>query len=410
MKSQTSSQLSFALMSALAGFPQISETIYTPSLPSIAESLSTSAHLVEWTLSVYFIGFAIGVGSWGILADKIGRRPVMLIGIILYCLATFACWQANSIGMLMCFRVIQAFGASVGSVITQTMLRDVLTGNTLKRWFSLIGIPLALAPALGPLCGGWLDYLFGWRANFMALLGMGLCLVLICYQKLPETKPVHLAPSTVRLLPLAWQLCCDNKVLGCAVLVAIINGLLFSFYAEAPFILMENMGLTANQYGWVGLAIALASVIGSVVSHRLHHYFAQEVIIGIGCILMLMGSLGLVIVAHMDLLNASNPCLGTAWLLTMMFIITLGSCGLAIPNLLSMALTSYRNVLGKAGSLFGMLYYVLAAFMIAIMGQLHNETVFAMPWYFLVLSLMMIGVFYHLLLSPYLKSRKLIQA
>lgn len=408
MNTRSSITLSFALICALIGFPIISETIYTPSLPSIAESLGVSAHWVEWTLSIYFIGFAAGVGFWGILSDKIGRRPVMLLGILIYCIATFGCLLAKNIESLLLFRFIQAMGASVGSVVTQTMMRDIFSGKELSRLFSLISMPISAAPALGPFFGSWLDAQFDWRANFIALLAMGLCLLAICLVKLPETRPSSLTSfSFSSLLKLAGQLCQDKKVLGCAVLVAALNGILFSFFAEAPFILMELMGLSATHYGAVGLAIALAGVIGSMVSHRLHHYFTSEQIIGIGLGILFLGSTGMVFVVHSGVLCAAYLWLGTGLLLSMMFIIILGGMGLAIPNILAMALRNYQAVSGRAGSLFGLGYYSLVGLITALMGSLHDGSAFPMPWFFWGLSVMMIVVYYQTLLLPALKENKI---
>ncbi|MBN9288300.1 MAG: hypothetical protein BGO43_09350 [Gammaproteobacteria bacterium 39-13] len=401
MNTTSSTRLSFLLICLLIGFPQISETIYTPSLPSIAQDLSVSAHWVEWTLSIYFIGFALGVGYWGILADKIGRRPVMLLGIFLYCLATLGCYLASNIAVLLLCRAIQALGASVGSVITQTMIRDTFTGKERGRLFSLIGIPLSLAPAFGPLCGSWLDALFSWRANFITLLLMGILILLISARRLPETRPQGLLSSQdINLTQLCLQMCRDKKVLGAGALIAGINGILFSFYGEAPFMLIELMGLSANQYGWVGLAIALGGLLGSMLSHRLHRYLSSEQIIGLGCLLMLLGTALMVILACNDLYTSSNVEWGTIGLLISMFITIFGGMGLAIPNLMSIALSDYQVVVGRAGSIFGFGYYVLVALLTALMGGLHDGTVFPMPWYFLGLSIAMLVIYYVALWLP----------
>lgn len=393
-------KLSFALMSVLIGFPMLSETIYTPSLPSIVEGLHTNAHLVEWTLSIYFLGFAVGVGYWGILADKIGRRPVMLLGLLIYIIGTLGCWLSTHIAMLLCCRIVQAIGASVGSVIAQTMLRDVLTGKERSRWFSLMGIPLALAPALGPLIGGWLDYLFDWRANFAALLIMGISIWFIIHKKLPETRPMAHTVSDVAILSLFKKMICDKKVMGCAALVGIINGILFSFYAEAPFILMQNMGLTSSEYGWVGLFIALAGLVGSLVSHRLLQKHSGHTIIRAGSYFMLFGTAAMVIGAYTGFYTVSHAWLGTTFLLSTMFITVLGAVGLVIPNVLSMALSGYQHAIGRAGSIFGFCYYVFAAILIAGMGQSHNGTIYPMPWYFLSLSIIFILIYQFCVRSP----------
>src|SRR6185312_1310355 len=103
-----------SLLLCLLGFPQISETIYTPSLPDLARTLSVGMDLAELTLSIYFIGFAIGVLGFGILADVFGRRASMLAGILIYLVGCIGCAFSHRIELLLFCRFVQAFGASVG--------------------------------------------------------------------------------------------------------------------------------------------------------------------------------------------------------------------------------------------------------------------------------------------------------
>lgn len=179
--------LSLLMIVLLLGFPQISETIYTPSLPDLAHSLGVGEEWAEFTLSIYFIGFAVGVFLWGVIADWIGRRPAMLCGLILYGIGSWGCYQSEHIITLLAWRFIQACGASAGSVVTQTMIRDLYAGAKKNQIFSIAGAALALSPAIGPFIGGWMDEYAGWRGNFAFLVVMGIVLLIYTFIKLPET-------------------------------------------------------------------------------------------------------------------------------------------------------------------------------------------------------------------------------
>src|SRR5580692_6531866 len=146
-------KLSISLLIALVGFPQISETIYTPALPNVANGLQASAYMVEATLSIYFLGFALGVLLWGTISDWCGRRNAMLMGIIVYGIGTLGCANVGTIEALLAWRFLQAFGASVGSVLTQTILRDSYNGEERTKLFSVMSGALAFSPAIGPVLG-----------------------------------------------------------------------------------------------------------------------------------------------------------------------------------------------------------------------------------------------------------------
>ncbi len=173
---------SLLLMIILVAFPQISETIYTPSLPDISKALHVSNNEVQLTLSVYFAGFALGVFFIGWLSDIIGRRPAMLFGIVVW-RWEFLMLCANSIEVLLVSRFIQAFGASAGSVVTQTILRESVEGHKRHLMFAQISAVIAFTPAIGPLIGGFLDQMFGFKIVFLSLVVMsiGIFLVYVCF-------------------------------------------------------------------------------------------------------------------------------------------------------------------------------------------------------------------------------------
>lgn len=183
---------SLLLMIVLVAFPQISETIYTPSLPDIAVALGATNSSVQLTLSIYFIGFAIGVFSWGWLSDFIGRRSSMLAGLLVYGMGSLMCFYSEPIHLLLVSRFIQAFGAATGSIITQTILRESVSGNKRHVMFAQISAVIAFTPAVGPLIGGWVDQAFGFRAVFFTLVMMSVLLFMYAFWKLPETTDVSM--------------------------------------------------------------------------------------------------------------------------------------------------------------------------------------------------------------------------
>lgn len=388
--------LSLGLIGLLLGFPQMSETIYTPSLPDLAHGLHVGEEWAEFTLSIYFIGFAIGVFFWGLISDWLGRRPAMLCGIVLYTLGSWGCFQSQHIFSLLAWRFIQAYGASVGSVVTQTMIRDVYTGARRNQIFSIVGAILALSPAIGPFLGGWIDEIAGWRSNFAFLIGMGGVLLVYTFIRLPETKPM-LGQQRISLGQVIGQFLQDSRVLGYALLVGTSSGIVFSYYAEAPFLFIELLHFTPMQYGLTGIVIAGASVLASFISHRLNFYeIRHERIILIGCALMGSAAIGLTLFAYAGMFREVT-LIHLVAILGFISLLFLG-WGLMIPNALSQCLMAYQSSIGTAGALFGLLYYILIASLTFLMGVLHNGTALPMPLYFLILIGLMFFVLYTLIL------------
>jgi len=372
---------SLLLMIVLVAFPQISETIYTPSLPDLAVTLGVSNSSVQLTLSIYFIGFALGVLCWGWLSDFIGRRPAMLGGLIVYGVGSLMCFYSESITLLLVSRFIQAFGAATGSIITQTILRESVSGNKRHAMFAQISAVIAFTPAVGPLIGGWVDQAFGFRAVFFTLVMMSVLLFVYAFWKLPETTDVS-ARKKVAILPIVKRMLSLPRVLVFGLLIGGINGILFSYYAEAPFIFIEHFNISPGVYGFLGIVVALASIVGAMMSKRLLSLYAAEKIIHIGCLVMTSGALLLTIVS--SLASLPNMMLMVCILITL-FVMLMGA-GIALPNCLSLALVNFQDVVGTAGAIFSLGYYLLVSLATWGMSALHDGSLLTMPIYFLGIS------------------------
>jgi MFS family permease len=284
-------------------------------------------------------------------------------------------------------RMVQAFGASVGSVITQTMIRDLYEGSERIQLFSIISGALAFSPAIGPLVGGFVSEWYGWRANFSLLNLLAMGLLLWSWHSLPETRAVHVPQLTWReILKLNRSMVSSAAFWGHVILIGTTNGILFSFYEEAPFVFIEKLGIAPSIYGCLGMLIAGSSLLAAHLSYRLSlQKIAPEATIRRGACCAIAGSaLWLAIAAAGELQSGS---LGFVAALAGMALLFLG-VGLIIPNSLSLALRPFQAIGGTAGSLFGGYYYVLIAFFTWAMGWFHNGSACPLPGYLLALSIL----------------------
>ncbi|MBC3615945.1 multidrug effflux MFS transporter [Vibrio metschnikovii] len=340
------------LMIVMLMLPQIVETIYSPALGSIAQYFSVSYSQAAQTLSVYFLAFAMGVLVWGILADKFGRRPTMMAGLFTYSCAALVAIQAESFTVLMIARALSAFGIAVGSVVTQTMLRDAFSGEELGKVFSLMGMGISISPVLGMLLGGQLTAMGGHHYVFFALFIIALLLFFYNLFKLPETQtkkqPLQLGYLSISMFK-------DRHIWLSVILVALYNIALFSYYQLGAFI-FSDLGLNSEQFGYSGIVLGFGTLLGSYANKSLlAKKVSQRTLLWLAALLLAIGASGV-----FRMLNSIG------FVLPMMLVVM--SFGIAIPNVLSLALVDYKQQMGSAGALLGLMYYLLIGGGLALAG------------------------------------------
>lgn len=335
--------LSLWLAVALMMFPQIVETIYSPALTDIASAFHVNAKQASQTLSLYFFAFALGVVFWGRMCDTIGRRPTILAGLLIYTIASIGTLFITHFYLLLLMRMLSAFGAAVGSIGTQTAMRDSYQGHELAKVFSIMGIALAISPALGMLAGAILVGYGGYQAVFigLAILAVGL-LLWSCY-RLPETRPINVMhpPFLSTLLTMIR----DKEMLRNVILIAFFNINLFSYYQLAPFH-FEQLMLSQQQFGLTGILLAIGVGAGSTLNrYLLAKKWTPEQLVKLSSFISLTSG-GMV-----------YSLIHSVWFILPIMGIVIGY-GIAIPNILAHALNHYADRKGTAGAILGLLYYI----------------------------------------------------
>ena len=385
---ESNQKISLVLLVCLVGFPQISETIYTPSLTEISQSYGVTLNLAQMTLSIYFLAFAFGVFFWGIASDFIGRRKAMNFGIFIYILGSIVCFTSNHISLLFIGRFIQAFGASTGSVTTQTILRDHYHGNERHVLFSKISAALAFSPAIGPLIGGFIGQYAGFRFVFLSLVIMGMILFFWSLNSLPETKSTQsIELSTHSIVAIGKEMLFDRYTFAFGGLIGIFNGILFSYQSEAPSIFIEQFHFSQSQYGFTGCLVATATILGAVLSNQLLKRKSPKLIIRNGIQLALIGSL---LLCLFSLVAVSLHVQIIIYLVSIFIILT--GIGLALPNCLSLALVNFSEVAGTAGAFLSLGYYMIVSICTFLISVFHTGSIVVFPLF--CIGLLIIGYWF----------------
>lgn len=367
----------------IAGMPLFSETVYSPALPNLAEEFRITDALAEWTFTIYLIGFAIGVFFWGRLSDHWGRKNTLLTAFSVYLIGCIGCYLSPDIQTLMGSRLIQALGASAGSVLAQAITRDAFHGPSLGKAYAIVMAALSIFPAIGPVIGGMMNPIWGWRSIFLAQCFSVIFLLLFIAIFLGETHhKQHRQKSS--LLQVAARLISDKNVVGYAFLVAGVNGIFFSYCAEGPFFMIEWLGVSTSVYGFLFGSLALGSFLGGVINRLLHERKDSQFILNLGLIIITLSTalfLGGVTLLSKDVLVYVTPLF--------IFIMVIGNAMIA-SNSLSLALVDYRDCIGTASSLFGFGYYIIISLITFGMGLLHQDEIGTpMPAYFFGISVLM---------------------
>lgn len=376
---------SLLIIIVLVGFPQISESIFTPALPALSNALNVTAKTGQLTMSSYFVAFAIGVLFWGGYSDHVGRRKAMLGGLIVYLIGNIGLHFAPNFAILIFFRLVQSFGASAGSVVTQSIMRESFTGARGAKVFANVGAALALSPAIGPLLGGIAQTYFGYRSVFSILIAIAVSLIFYTFLGLPETNHnINSSEPAPSAKSITMRLLTDKNVWVYCLLISGINGLLFSFYAEAPFIFINHFHTSSVQYGVLGVVIALSSILGSITINRLVTRFSPTKITKLGLLIALIGSLLLVGAGFADNIILFIICI---------FVLFYGVY-VTLPMALNLALVGYEEVIGVASGIFSFIYYLVISFFTYLMSVLHTGWIGVLPLYFLgITGLMTVSYF-----------------
>jgi DHA1 family bicyclomycin/chloramphenicol resistance-like MFS transporter len=361
-----------ALLALLTAIGPLSVDLYLPSLPEIGRALAAPPGAVQLTISAYLVGFGAGQIVYGPLADRHGRKPVMLAALLIFCLATLVCAAAPSIGALIGARAVQAFGAAGAIVLARAVVRDLYEGTRAGRELSLMAMIMGLAPIVAPLIGSLLQAGFGWRACFVFIFLAGLVAAAAVRWLLPETlRPRPPAPASgmwASILVVARH----RGVRAHLAIVAAGYAGLFAFISGSPFVLQIAHGLTPFGFGLCFAAASIGYVVGTSLAARFVTRLGLDRTIGWGALAMALGGLAMVVA------TALAPEAVGGIVAPMM--VYLFGMGLAMPQALAGALQPFPDRAGAASSLIGCVQQSVAAATGALVGQALGATAWPLVW------------------------------
>ena len=301
----------------------------------------------------------------GSLSDTLGRRRLVLVGLLAYMATSLLCAAASSIWMLIGFRLVQGAACGIGFVVARAIVRDIYSGHEAARIFALLILISGVAPVLAPVLGGLVLPVTGWRGIFVVLFVFGAIMLLVSLLRLRETLPAHLRqePGLAAKITVFRDLISDRRFLPYAASGSLAFAAMFAYISGSPFVLENIYGLSPQVYGIVFGANAAGIVVSSQVSRHFVERIGPRTLLTAGNVAMAIGGVVLLLAV---LLGAGLAAVLVA------LIATISSIGLILPNATALAMAHQQHAAGSASALFGLGQFgvgALAAPLVGIAGS-----------------------------------------
>ncbi|HMR30761.1 MAG TPA: multidrug effflux MFS transporter [Geminicoccaceae bacterium] len=358
------------LMAGLMTMSAMTIDINLPAIPVTAEEFGVPVSLVQLTVPIFFIGFAFGQAVYGSASDRFGRKPVMMVGIVLFIASSLACVVAPDAHSLLAMRLVQGLGAGAGPVLGRAIIRDLFQGPQMARVMSFAMAAFITAPIVAPSIGAVILAGSSWRWIFVFLAAYGGMLLVLALLFVGESLklPDPLATRPSRVLR-AWGVVLRNRdslVYGGIGTLAL--SALVVYLSNASAIFMTGYGFSAGGFGAVFAAIAVCSAVGNLLNARLVRSVPLTMLIR-RALLLCLGILG-----------GSLLAWAAGWQQPWVPLLGFGGfffCfGLMISNGTTLALQPHGAIVGAATSVLGVAQSVVPAIAGSLSAVLSDGT----PW------------------------------
>ena len=360
-----------AILSTLMGFASISTDLFLPAIPTMATALHAEVGTVELAISSYLIGFSLGQLAWGPISDRRGRRGPVAAGLILFLIGSAGCAMSGSAYALIGWRVVQALGASASVVLARAMVRDLHAGVRAAQMMSTLIAIMAIAPLVGPVVGGGILAVAGWRAIFLTLVGIGGATFAALFT-LPETLPSSRRNEQPlsRALAEYGQLLRHRRLLAYAGAAGFFFGGTFGYIAASPFAYITLHHLPPQLYG----VLFGAGIVGIMATSTLNGRLVARV--GSDR-LLLCGASGAALAGVALAVSARTGWGGLAGLAVPMFVFVTMT-GLIVANAAAGAVSDVPAKAGAVSALFGAIQYGGGILGSALVGTFADGTAWPM--------------------------------
>ena len=332
------------ILAGLAAIGPFSVSTYLPAFPEIGAELGVGMEAVQESLSLYMLTFSLMTLLHGSLSDSLGRKGVILFGLFAYTLASIGCAFANSIEMLWTMRVVQGIFAGAGMVVSRAIIRDLYVGAEAQRMMANVAVMFAIAPAVAPIIGGWVLYLFDWRAIFYFVAATSGIMFFACWFYLPESLPQEKRiPFALKPLFANYRKIFSSvSFVRVSLCISAAFGGMFLYVLSAPVFIREHLGLGETDFYWLFVPGTIGMMLGSWVSGRIAGKWDNRRALWLAFLLMGLAALGNLYISWM------KP--DSLWIVVSPFLVYSLGVAIAMPILTLLGLDLFPDNRGMAAS------------------------------------------------------------
>ena len=366
-----------AFMSVMCCLSPFAMSFLVPAFPSISDEFGKPVADIQFLISVFLIGLGVAQPIHGMLADRFGRRPVLLFGFALFTIASLISVMTTSWTALVWSRFFQAVGVSAGTVISRAIVNDVQPREEAAVSLAYISIAMGLGPIIAPIFGGIFDTQYGWRSIFLGCAFAGMVIWVLAILRLPETRPVSAESRNIKRD--YGRLFRSPQFIGYTMLFGFGQGVFFAFLPIAPDYFESVLGRSTTFFVASWIVMSLAFMTGSLLGSRLTQRIGMDRTIFWGSIwLVFAGAVMIVIYATLG----DNP-----YVATLTLAVALLGTGAICPLALAGSISLDPKLAATAAGLSSSLGLMLGGVFTVVAGIAYNETL----WPFIALVIFAIS-------------------
>ncbi|WP_341280040.1 Bcr/CflA family multidrug efflux MFS transporter [Paenibacillus sp. FSL H8-0537] len=378
------------LLGALAAFAPLSIDMYLPALPELANYFGASASMAQLSLTACLLGIAVGQLIIGPLSDIYGRKKPLMIGLIVYVIASVLCIVAPSIETFVLLRLVQGLGGAAGIVLSRAIVRDMYDGPEMTKFFALLMLVNGVAPIAAPIAGGQVLQWTSWRGVFLVLGAIGVVMLFASWLGLRETlqEQNRLKGGLQSTLRTFGTLIRDRVFMGYALSQGFVTAAMFAYISGSPFVLQEIFGVSPQMFSVCFAINGVGIIIASQTAGRLAGKVSETKLLIVGLSMASIGGVALLLVILADL--------GLIAVLIPLFFVV-SSVGVIQTASFTLAMQSQGKAAGSASALIGLLSFVIGAIAAPMVGLGGSHT--ALPMGIVIAASSIIAVLFYVFMA-----------